>query len=123
MDLGYCLANIGELAPPGLRILLTRRVRLLFEFVVSVIGRSFVTDRVSFLFVDGFFFQRSGSCEDGRLGLTRRRKWPVRMVGLRYYKFLVFFDELRLRHLVRIVLGRSRLPHRFAKAKFTVPVR
>src|SRR5260370_7944745 len=118
MYLGNGFADIGKLAQPGLRPRLTRRGRLVLEFVVSLIGRSFVTNGIRFLFVDGLFLQRSRSCEDRRLGLPRRRKRPVRMLGSRHDKFLVFFDKLMFHRLSRVSGGFFRL----RLAKFTVPL-
>ena len=38
---------------------------LLFELVVALVGGRFVVHRVGFFFVDGFFFHRARSGEDG----------------------------------------------------------
>ena len=46
-------------------------LRLFFELIVAFIGRRLVVHRVGFLFVDGFFFERAGSGEDGSVLLVR----------------------------------------------------
>src|SRR6267154_2748571 len=117
MDFGNGLAEIGKLVLSRWGTRLTRRARLFFKLVVSLIGRSFVMECVRFLFVDSLFFQSSRSRKNRRLRLTCRRKRPVRRLGSRFDKFRVLFDKLLFNRLSVWVCG---WPCRLRPAKFIV---
>src|SRR5580700_9636680 len=65
---------------------------LFFELVVTFVGGSFVADRVSFFFVDGFFFEGAGSGEDWGLLIARTRGGNY-FFGDGFF-FLVFESDL-----------------------------
>src|SRR5579864_4931530 len=62
--------------------------RLLLEFLIALIGRRFVVQRVHFFLIDGFFFDRAGSGE--HRGLLMADNFGIGIVGLDSIGSLLF---------------------------------
>src|SRR5580700_8220415 len=120
MDLIHGLADLSELAP-DLGTLLTDRSRFFFKFLVSLIGRFFIADRIRFFFVDGLFFERPRGGKNRDFRLANRRGWPKRM--LRDSPHLIVFLDKFFASLSRCAgPSRSARSRRILPAKFPVPV-